>query len=165
MIPKIGAFKPCRPAGPKFSSRTLRFSSKTDKFSTKTAKFLLGAATLSVHNTAPSSVGSTQQAPLLWWDYGTLLCSQQSTPLVGPQHRSLFATQHSPGRTIALFSVRNTELLWSDHSTLLCSQHRNPLVGLQHPSLLGVLQYFFLCQTRYSCKSNINNDHPGASHM
>ena len=98
-----------RPAGAKFSSRTPQFSSKTDRFSTKPAKFLLGAATLSVRNTALSCAGSTQEAPLL--------CSRCSTPLVGPQHSPLFATQHSFGGTTARSSDRDTRFLCWQYST------------------------------------------------
>ena len=101
-----------RPAGAKFSSRTPQFSSKTDRFSTETAKFLLGAATLSVRNTALASVGSTQEAPLL--------CSWQQTPLVGPHHAPLFATADSFGRTTSRSSGRNSRLLCWHHSTFLC---------------------------------------------
>ena len=113
-----------RPAGAEFSSRTPQFLSKTDRFSTETAKFLLGAATLFVRNTALSSVGSTQEPPLL--------CSRHSTPLVGPEHSLLFATQHSSGRTTTLSSVRDIAFLWWDHSILLCSQQSIPLMVPQH---------------------------------
>ena len=73
---------------------------ENDRFATETAKFLLGAATLSVRNTAPSSVGSTQQAPHL--------CSRQQTPLVAPYRDPLFATADSSGGSTALSSVGAT---------------------------------------------------------
>ena len=49
-----------------------------------------------------------------------IVCSRHSTPLVGPQHSPLFATQHSSGGTTALSSVRQqTPLLGPQHFPLL----------------------------------------------
>ena len=85
-----------RPAGPKFSSRTLQFSSKMDRFSTKLAKFLVGAAAVSVRSTATqhspplaahrhSRIRSyARNSTLLWWDHSTPSALEKPEHLCNP---------------------------------------------------------------------------------